>query len=78
MASKNSVVLSIVIVFICTVGWTVSTAQEDTYHFAKEDIFGNLRRPSVVFPHNVHEEVLADEDCVTCHHVELVGNSLGL
>ena len=69
MASKHSVVLSIVVVFIiCTVSWTVSTAQEDTYHFANEDVFGNLRRPSVVYPHNVHEEALADEDCMTCHH----------
>ncbi len=69
MASKHSVVLSIVVVFIiCTVGWTASANQEDTYHLANEDVFGKLRRPSVIFPHNIHDDTLADEDCVICHH----------
>ena len=40
-------------------------AQEDTYELAHEDVFGELQRPPVKFPHDVHMDAL---ECGACHH----------
>ena len=49
--------------------WTVSIAQEAEYILAHQDIFGELRRPSVTFSHDIHSEKLESEGCGICHHV---------
>ena len=55
---------------IFSVNCSPSLAQEETYMLADEDIFGKLRRPAVVFQHEIHTDILSDEDCITCHHDE--------
>ena len=44
-------------------------AQEDEYRLAHSDVFGELRRPSVHFSHEIHAESLAESGCGICHHV---------
>lgn len=46
---------------------TVS-AQDEFYRIEYTDIFGDLRRPAVEFPHDAHMELLEDEGCGACHH----------
>ncbi|MFC1868877.1 cytochrome c3 family protein [Thermodesulfobacteriota bacterium] len=48
---------------------TTIPAQDDRYVLAHDDVFGNLRRPAVIFPHNIHIESLDDDGCGVCHHV---------
>jgi cytochrome c553 len=55
-------------VFIGAIGWQASMAQEEEYILAHEDVFGNLRRPQVDFPHENHAESLEDTGCGVCHH----------
>ena len=43
-------------------------AQEDTLTIGHEDIFGKLKRPAVNFPHDIHMDAFADQDCGVCHH----------
>ena len=50
------------------IGWQVSSAQEEEYILTHEDVFGNLRRPEVVFSHENHVESLEDAGCGVCHH----------
>ena len=50
------------------VGWQVSMAQDEEYILAHDDVFGNLRRPQVVFSHEIHVEQLEDAGCGVCHH----------
>jgi hypothetical protein len=49
--------------------WSVSIAQEADYILAHQDIFGQLRRPSVNFSHDIHAEALDSDGCGICHHV---------
>jgi len=49
---------------------TVSFAQEDIYVLAHENIFGELRRPPVMFSHEDHTGTLEDEGCGACHHLQ--------
>lgn len=52
-------------------------AQEDTLTIAHEDIFGKLQRPVVIFPHDLHMDVFAEQDCGVCHHsYDAVSSSL--
>ena len=50
--------------------WMDSSAQEDEYILAHKDIFGELRRPAVMFSHELHTETLEDEGCGACHHTQ--------
>ena len=50
------------------VGWQTSMAQEKEYILAYEDVFGQLRRPRVSFPHEDHARSLEDSGCGVCHH----------
>jgi len=69
MASKQyRMFLMVVIFFMSSLALTAFGDQEEVYHLADEDIFGKLRRPSVVFPHEIHADILSDDDCITCHH----------
>jgi len=71
MASKHYRIPLIIMFFIiCSVSWSASLAQEETYLLAEEDIFGKLRRPAVVFQHEIHADILSDDNCITCHHDE--------
>jgi len=45
-------------------------AQADDYILAHEDIFGELRRPPVMFPHELHTDALEDDGCGACHHTQ--------
>jgi hypothetical protein len=69
MRIKLSVsVFLIGLVLIAAAGWPGAMAQEEEYILAHEDIFGNLRRPKVGFPHEKHTERLEDGGCGVCHH----------
>jgi hypothetical protein len=65
------------ILFLGMIGWLVSCpgiggevmAQEETYELAHEEVFGELQRPLVVFPHDRHMDALDDQGCGACHHV---------
>ena len=61
--------LAMGICLIVTIGWNDCVAQEDSYDLAHTDIFGNLRRPPVIFAHDIHSDTLVDEGCGVCHHV---------
>ena len=50
------------------VGWQASTAQEEEYILAHEDVFGKLRRPQVSFSHENHTISLDETGCGACHH----------
>jgi hypothetical protein len=56
------------LVLVGAVGLLATMAQEEEYILAHEDIFGNLRRPQVGFPHENHAASLADNGCGVCHH----------
>ena len=43
-------------------------AQEDQMIIANEDVFGKLERSAVAFPHDLHMEVFAEDECGVCHH----------
>jgi hypothetical protein len=58
--------ISIFAIFLITAN--TLTAQEDTLTIAHEDIFGKLKRPAVNFPHDLHMDVFADQECGVCHH----------
>ena len=60
--------LLIGLVLLGAVGWQASMAQEEEYILAHEDVFGNLRRPQVVFSHENHAARLKDTGCGVCHH----------
>lgn len=51
-------------VFSASLGW----AQEDSYRLSYTDVFGDLRRPAVLFQHDAHIEALENEGCGACHH----------
>lgn len=61
-------VLLIGAVLLSVVAWQTSMAQEEEYILAHEDVFGDLRRPQVVFSHKNHAESLEDNGCEVCHH----------
>ena len=46
----------------------VACGQEDVYQIQYSDVFGDLRRPMVEFPHDLHIEALEDIGCGACHH----------
>ncbi len=60
--------LALGICLIIAIGWNDSVAQEDSYDLAHADIFGKLRRASVIFAHDIHSDTLAGEGCGICHH----------
>jgi predicted CXXCH cytochrome family protein len=60
--------LAMGICLIVATGWNDCVAQEDSYDLAHTDIFGNLRRPPVIFAHDIHSNSLVDEGCGVCHH----------
>jgi len=60
--------ITIGLVLVGTVRWQASMAQEADYILAHEDVFGNLRRPEVSFPHEIHAESLGKSGCGVCHH----------
>ena len=62
------VTILIGLLLTCTVGWTVSIAQEDEYQLAYPDASGKLRRPQVSFSHAIHADKLAEVGCGVCHH----------
>lgn len=57
-------------VALVMVVFSISTglAQEEVYEIAYTDVFDELRRPAVVFPHSLHMEILEEEGCGACHH----------
>ena len=55
-------------VLVGAAGWQAAQAQEEEYILAYDDVFGNLRRPQVSFPHENHAEHLENSGCRVCHH----------
>jgi len=43
-------------------------AQEADYVLAHDDVFGELRRPAVGFPHDLHTAGALADSCGECHH----------
>ena len=55
-------------VLLGAIGWQAPMAQEEEYILAHEDVFGKLRRPDVIFTHEIHAESLEETGCGVCHH----------
>jgi hypothetical protein len=68
MKIKFFLMIGISIFVILLISENTLVAQEDSLIIAHEDIFGKLKRPDVKFPHDIHMDVLADQDCGACHH----------
>ncbi len=60
--------LLIAMLLVGAVEWQASTAQEEEYILAHEDVFGKLRRPQVSFSHENHTISLDETGCGACHH----------
>ncbi len=68
MKIKIFLMIGISILAISVLSANPLVAQEDSLIIAHEDIFGKLKRPEVKFPHDLHMEVFAEQDCGVCHH----------
>lgn len=44
-------------------------SQDEIITLEHKDVFVELKRPSVEFPHLKHEEALGENDCGACHHI---------
>jgi len=62
-------ILIISFLFFIILWCEIPSAQEDTYVLAHQDIFTEMKRTAVNFPHTLHEESLSDDGCGTCHHI---------
>ncbi len=49
-------------------GMNTVLAEEKLFIISNDDVFGTLKRSAVEFPHNLHMEVFAEEECGVCHH----------
>ena len=60
----------IIICLFCILLWCKdSFTQEETYVMDHQEIFTEMKRPPVHFPHTLHEEALYEEGCGVCHHI---------
>jgi predicted CXXCH cytochrome family protein len=48
--------------------WETPSAQEEMITIDHQDVFAELRRPAVDFPHSLHEDSLSEAGCGACHH----------
>lgn len=46
-----------------------SGPQKDSVKIGHTEVFGELQRPQVMFPHELHMSSLDEQGCGACHHV---------
>lgn len=69
MMKKYKITGILLALMMCALGAvSLAKAQEDVYHLAYNEIFGNLRRPAIDFAHEDHVVALDEQGCGACHH----------
>lgn len=69
MHKLHNWVLFFFAIMVAGSGWVTSArAQDEVYRLAHTEIFGELRRPAIVFNHEAHAEALDEPGCGACHH----------
>jgi predicted CXXCH cytochrome family protein len=69
MGNKGKI-LAVLFTLFTVMMWMGSvTAQDEVIVIEHKDVFKEMRRPSVSFPHARHEEALGEKGCGACHHV---------
>ena len=71
MQRLKRVILGIsgIICALCVMMNADCLAQDEIIMLEHEDVFVELKRPSVEFPHMMHEDSLGDQGCGLCHHI---------